>query len=381
VIVQTLHAAPTPAELAGPEKQLLDWCDGQQVAWLGRGSTALYYALRAAHMKKPAEGGPEVVFPAVACPCLVNVARLAGFNSRFADVDAQTGLLDFRSLRERCTANTRAVVFVHLFGGTADLAPLAEFCTNAEIMLIEDAAQALGGVLPNGDPVGSVGDFTMYSFGQAKMLDCGGGALCARTGAASELLEQALREEVPTQPLAPADRRERSASYAQIQRTLVNMHRRGDYGQACAMLRQHGPRYDSLYLEPFVTARETSEMWPQLAGRLEARRAKAERYRELLASAPVDLVDTWLSSGACWRFSLLVRDEADAALASDALRQRGFHASNLFWPLNMLFGTPDACRAAEGFGRRVLNLWVDETVELAYVEECAAGLLQRLRAK
>jgi dTDP-4-amino-4,6-dideoxygalactose transaminase len=62
----------------------------------------------------------------------------------FVDVDPQTYTMDPAEVEHRITPRTRAIVPVHLYGQTADLAPLLEISRRRGVPLIEDAAQAHG---------------------------------------------------------------------------------------------------------------------------------------------------------------------------------------------------------------------------------------------
>jgi dTDP-4-amino-4,6-dideoxygalactose transaminase len=87
-----------------------------------------------------------------------------------------------------------AVVAVHLYGVPAHLAEIEARCRQAGALLIEDAAQGVGGSL-NGKPLGAHGDLSVLSFGRGKGRSAGGGgALLVRTplsaGSVSELLQR-----------------------------------------------------------------------------------------------------------------------------------------------------------------------------------------------
>jgi len=148
---------------------------GGDVLFCGRGATALYLAFALA--RRSGDDAPEVVLPAASCATPANAACLAGYRPRFADVDPLTGLTSLEAVRARVTPATRAVVFIHLFGQTADLTALAAFCRERSIVFIEDLAQAQGARLPDGRPAGAESDLAVYSFNSTKILDCGGGAL------------------------------------------------------------------------------------------------------------------------------------------------------------------------------------------------------------
>jgi hypothetical protein len=64
---------------------------------------------------------------------------------------------------------------------------------------------------------------------------------------------------------------------------------------------------------------------------------------------------------------------------SEAVRRDGFHVSNLYWPVNDFFNPRDVCPNADQFARRIVNLWVDKTVNTQWVERCAESVLTNAR--
>ncbi len=127
------------------------------------------------------------------------------------------------TIEERWTPQTCAVVFIHLYGQTADLRPLAAWCRTRNVLLIEDLAQALGARLPDGTAAGSVGDLSVYSFNPTKILECGGGALLIR----SQKLVSVCRELAEPDPLPPeideAQARTLALSYRNLHHSLVGL--------------------------------------------------------------------------------------------------------------------------------------------------------------
>jgi dTDP-4-amino-4,6-dideoxygalactose transaminase len=82
-------------------------------------------------------------------------------------------------VRTRDGLNVRAVIPVHLFGLCSDLAGLRRLCDQWKLTLIEDAAQALGALFPDGDrqvKAGSVGAAGFFSFYPTKNLGAFGDA-------------------------------------------------------------------------------------------------------------------------------------------------------------------------------------------------------------
>ena len=117
-----------------------------------------------------------------------------GAKPLFVDIDPETFSLSVPKLGEflktECVANesgvrtrdglnVRAVIPVHLFGLCSDLAELGRLCDEWKLTLVEDAAQALGALFPNGDrhvAAGSVGAAGFFSFYPTKNLGAFGDA-------------------------------------------------------------------------------------------------------------------------------------------------------------------------------------------------------------
>ena len=118
--------------------------------------------------------GDEVLASAVTHPEMARIARLNGIRVVPVDLDPETLAPRAGALEAALTSRTRAVLVAHLFGGRVDLGPIAGFCAEHGLPLVEDCAQAFMG--PDG--VGrSEADVSMYSFGTLKTATAFGGAL------------------------------------------------------------------------------------------------------------------------------------------------------------------------------------------------------------
>ena len=92
------------------------------------------------------------------------------------DVD-DTLTLDPIAVEKAVTDKTKVVMPVHMCGSMADLAPLKRICEKHELILLEDACQAIGGSYED-KPLGSYGDLGCFSFDYVKTITCGeGGAV------------------------------------------------------------------------------------------------------------------------------------------------------------------------------------------------------------
>jgi dTDP-4-amino-4,6-dideoxygalactose transaminase len=143
------------------------------VVCMSSGTASLHAALALAGVRP----GDEVVStPMTAEP--TNMAILyAGAVPVWADVEADTGTLDPRSVQETITERTAAIMVVHYAGYPARMDELSRIAASRGIPLIEDCAHALGAEY-GGKPVGLQGDFSIFSFQAIKhMTTVDGGAL------------------------------------------------------------------------------------------------------------------------------------------------------------------------------------------------------------
>jgi dTDP-4-amino-4,6-dideoxygalactose transaminase len=122
--------------------------------------------------------GDEVITSPLTFAATAEVVRY--FNARpiFVDVDPTTLCLDPGLLEQAVTERTRAVIPVHIGGLAADLANLQLIAVRHGLKVIEDAAHSLP-TKHRGRLVGSISDFTCFSFYATKSLATGeGGMLC-----------------------------------------------------------------------------------------------------------------------------------------------------------------------------------------------------------
>lgn len=134
------------------------------------GTDALRITLRALGVR----AGDEVVTTANTFVATVGAVVELGAIPRFVDV-ADDENLDPHALAVAITPRTRAVIAVHLRGLPADMAAVRAVCDAAGVAVVEDAAQAAGGLTAAG-PVGSLGDAGCFSLHPQKNLGAIGDA-------------------------------------------------------------------------------------------------------------------------------------------------------------------------------------------------------------
>lgn len=142
------------------------------------GTAALHLALILAGVSP----GDEVISTAMTAEPTNTAILQTGARPVFADVDAASGCLDPEDVERCITRRTRAVLVVHYAGYPARLDALRAIADRHGIALIEDCAHALGASF-DGQPIGSWGDFAIFSFQAIKHITTiDGGVLALRDG-------------------------------------------------------------------------------------------------------------------------------------------------------------------------------------------------------
>ncbi len=116
----------------------------------------------------------EVLIPGYTCYSVAASVVRASLSIRVYDLDPHTLLPDLDSVKKSLSGNTLAIVGQHLFGIPCPMGELLTMARRAGAVLIDDAAQGLGGSV-EGKPLGTLGDYGIFSFGRGKPLPLGGG--------------------------------------------------------------------------------------------------------------------------------------------------------------------------------------------------------------
>ena len=121
----------------------------------------------------------EIVVPSFCCQSIIDPILEVGARPVFADVGDEVNVT-VEAIEACLTKNTAAVLVPHLFGNPADIVKIVDLCHARGVMVIDDAAQALGATV-NGRCLGTFGDAGVVSFGNGKVcFGIGGGFLLSR---------------------------------------------------------------------------------------------------------------------------------------------------------------------------------------------------------
>jgi dTDP-4-amino-4,6-dideoxygalactose transaminase len=317
------------------EREIAQWVGASHAVGCNSGTDALHFPLVAAGIGR----GDEVIIPGFTFFATGEAVSYTGATPVFADVEEGTFNLDPRSLQEKITTRTKAVIAVHLFGQCANLEEIARICKEKRLLLVEDCAQCIGADY-QGKRAGSWGDFGGFSFYPTKNLGAVGdaGLITANTE---------------------------------------------EHARTLRMLRHHGSRQTYLHERVGWNSRLDELQAAVLRVKLrhlarfnDARRAVARRYREKLAGAKVTLPFEH-GRGTHVYHQFTIRSERRDAIR-EALSKEGI-ASSVFYPMP-LHQQPAYASIAKGVSlpvsekvsKTVLSLPIHPLLDEASIDRIAA---------
>jgi dTDP-4-amino-4,6-dideoxygalactose transaminase len=317
------------------EREFAEICGVGSVIGVDSGTSAIELALRALECGP----GDEVITVPNTFIATALAISLTGARPVFVDVDPAMHHMDPALLDAAITPRTKAVVPVHLYGQPADMGPICEVANAHGLRVIEDAAQAHGAAY-RGRTAGSLADAAAFSFYPAKNLGAFGDGGAVATD--DEELAERLRL---------------MRNYGQKVKNrhdTIGFNRRLDTLQA-AILRVKLPR-----LRPWI----------------DARRARARRYGELLAEASVEVPFEGEGRDHAWHLYVIRaegRDELREALASHGI------GTGLHYPVPIhlqpayahLGLGPGSFPVAERLAKEVLSLPMYPELPFELLEEVA----------
>ena len=139
---------------------------------VGSGTDALHLSYMLAGLKP----GDEVIAPVFTCTATNIPFLYMGVKIKFADIDVSTMNIDTNHVRQLMSDKVKAIICVHYGGLPCDMNELKSIADESNIPIIEDAAHAVGAKYKGVD-IGSISDFTIFSFQAIKHITTGDGGM------------------------------------------------------------------------------------------------------------------------------------------------------------------------------------------------------------
>lgn len=162
----------TGPAIADFEKKVADYTGAKYAVAISNGTAALHAACFAAGIGE----GDEVITTPVTFAASSNCVLYMGGTPVFADIDMKTYNICPEDIEKKITAKTKAIIPVHFTGQPCDMDKINEIAKRHKLMVIEDAAHALGAVY-KGRKIGSISDMTTFSFHPVKHITTGEGGM------------------------------------------------------------------------------------------------------------------------------------------------------------------------------------------------------------
>jgi UDP-4-amino-4,6-dideoxy-N-acetyl-beta-L-altrosamine transaminase len=299
------------------------------------GTAALHGAVFAAGI----ESGDEVITSPLTFLASANCILYCGATPVFADIHPDTLNLDPKSVEAKASSRTTAILPVHFAGLPCDMEAIHAIARSRNLVVIEDAAHALGATI-EGRPIGGLSDLTTFSFHPVKHITTGEGGMVATNDA-----ELALRLRRFRNHGIEREVRERQVTWRQDMVSYGFNYRLTDLQSALGLSQLR-----------------------RLDNRLERREEIAGQYQEALAPLPeVRVAPTRTGTRHAWHLYPLrlnrERLREDRERIFQALRAENIGVSVHYLPVHLhpyyreRLGTkPGQCPAAEAAFERLITL-------------------------
>lgn len=338
----------------------------------------LYTILRALGIGK----GDEVILPAFTC-CVVPTAIIyAGATPVYVDIDKETFNLGVNQLEKLITKKTKAIVAHHIFGQSCAMNEIIALGKKYNLVIIEDAAQALGGEYHN-KKLGTLGDVGFFSLDYSKNITCGQGGIVVTNNKALYEKIKNIQTEYPC-----PSQHEIKSTIKNLLRLSLGMNRYTNIlGEAIIFLQN---KFDYLFFKkylPTITVEElngkqpsqytyAAKLPPVLAGlgvlqlkKLDyfnkKRMQNAKIYDDALKRLGIFLTEKIPSTKHVYlRYATLLTNEKNREKILDLFRQEQIEIGLWFnaplYPAaadaKKLGYTQGSCPNAENISKRIINL-------------------------
>ena len=296
----------TGPKVAAFEEAIADYVGVRHAVSFSSGTAALHAAVLAAGLKP---GDEAITTPLTFC-ATANAVLYGGGTPVFADVRDETLTIDPEEVERRITPRTKALLPVDYAGHPADLDALLALADRHELLVIEDAAHALGAKYRS-RMVGSISHMSVFSFHAVKHLTTGeGGMVTTNNGEFVQRLREVRNHGIDSDARA----RQADGQWHYEMTTLGFNYRLTDI--ACAL---------------------GLAQLPRLPANLARRRTIAARYEKALATVsslalPIVAADV---TSAWHLYPVRVDASLDRAEVFDALRAEGLGVNVHYIPVHL----------------------------------------------
>ena len=313
---------------------------------VGRGSTAIYLVLNNRLKNK------EVIIPANICYAVPFSVIYSGNLPVFVDIkDDYSGNTSLDLIKEKVNDNTGAIIFPYMYGNvTEDIIEIKEFCTNNNILLIEDCASAMGGTI-NGRPVGVFGDYSFFSTGHAKNVDLGNGGIL--------FSDCDLKDEEKEYMSLPEYSENIATRQSVFSKTYRNLRNQNNFDEINKFFDKH-EQYRDLFIYKLDNNLDIANSFSVIEDKREKSMNNYFLYKDLLSNC--NILEHYDGSFP-WRFSIYIKDLVKRQKIINDLLCEELFVSDWYPCISNYFNDDSIYANAKQQGEEILNFSLDISQE------------------
>lgn len=343
-------------------EQLKTLTGRQHVHLLGRGATGIFAVLRAAGFLNK-----DVLIPANTCYIVLWAVMASGNHPRLVDIDPQSGNVTPATLEAAHTSKTAAIIPCHIFGIPAPMAEICAWAKARNLMVIEDAALALGNKADE-QPCGAWGDASIFSFGLGKTIDVElGGAVLID----DPKLSQEISRVIQTLPMWDKHFYRQTRDWNDLYWVLHRQETSATTAQYARWFQQF--HQITAYQIPASYWNDLPPALKRLENNLLHRYKLASIYTEQLTKLAVRLLE--IPTTVLWKYPMFVEKNLREDIL-DILWERGHHEVTCWYPSLQAMSSallPNLAQPptpyADEWGAEVINLPLSQNISEADVIE------------
>ncbi len=154
------------------EKRFAKKIGAKYACAVSSGTAGLHLAMIAAKIKK----GDEVITSPFSFISSANCILYVGAKPVFVDINPLTYNIDPAKIEKKITKRTKAILVVHIFGQSVDMAPILKIANKYNLKIIEDACESICAT-HKGKNVGTFGESAVFAFYPNKQMTTGEGGM------------------------------------------------------------------------------------------------------------------------------------------------------------------------------------------------------------
>ncbi len=301
------------------EKQFSDFTGIRHSVAVSNGTVALHIALLALGVGKD----DEVIVPTFTYISSVNAITYTGAKPIFVDSDPLTWQIDTKSIEQKISEKTKAIMPVHIYGHPCEMNEISKISDKYKLKVVEDCAEAIG-TLYNDKHVGTFGDISTFSFFGNKTITTGeGGMVCTNS---KELGDLSIRLK----------------------------------GQGLAINREY--YHDIIgynYRMTNICAAIGCAQLERVNEILKNKKRIVQQYIDGLKNLPLEYhKESDKVNHSYWMFTILVNSENDRIKLRKYLNENGIDTRPTFHPVHSMpiYNSDEKFEVAEDLGKRGINL-------------------------